>query len=245
MATENTAWQLEDFVDSLVVELDKTRETLAVKAINKPLTYTVKDLALDLNIFPSYDGDQIRFITAQPGQQGASKVSIQLGSITDQQVRATTKIPSAKDDINISDIPVDKTTKKKLRKLGVNSLQDLKEVDKRNVDLKKVSDNEIDYRSLANQIQKSKRNQDPPRVNAVSLSRDESGAPCLLLRGRRLAVDRTFNPVAVVNGELAEVMSSGDSEMTIRIGDKHRFGDTNEVIVTFDPFAVVKMDVKA
>src|SRR5678816_3529035 len=211
MATENTAWQLEDFVDSLVVELDKTRETLAVKAINKPLTYTVKDLALDLNIFPSYDGDQIRFITAQPGQQGASKVSIQLGSITDQQVRATTKIPSAKDDINISDIDVDKTTKKKLRKLGVNSLQDLKEVDKRNVDLKKVSDNDIDYRSLANQIQKSKRNQDPPRVNGV----------------------------------LAEVMSSGDSEMTIRLGDEHRFGDTNEVIVTFDPFAVVKMDVKA
>jgi len=37
MAGENTAWQLEDFVDSLVVELDKTRETLAVKAINKPL----------------------------------------------------------------------------------------------------------------------------------------------------------------------------------------------------------------
>ena len=245
MATENTAWQLEDFVDSLVVELDKTRETLAVKAINKPLTYTVKDLALDLNIFPSYDGDQIRFITAQPGQQGASKVSIQLGSITDQQVRATTKIPSAKDDINISDIPVDKTTKKRLRKLGVNSLQDLKEVDKRNVDLKKVSDNEIDYRSLANQIQKSKRNQDPPRVNAVSLSRDDKGMPCLVVRGRRLAVDRTFRPVAVVNGELAEVLSSGDSEMTIRLGDGHRFGETNEVIVTFDPFAVVKMDVKA
>ena len=69
MATENTAWQLEDFVDSLVVDLDKTRETLAIKAINKPLSYTVKELALDLNIFPSYDGDQVKFITAQPGQQ--------------------------------------------------------------------------------------------------------------------------------------------------------------------------------
>ena len=58
MATENVAWQLEDFVDSLVVELDKTRETLAVKAINKPLSYTVKEVALDLNIFPAYDGDE-------------------------------------------------------------------------------------------------------------------------------------------------------------------------------------------
>ena len=245
MATENTAWQLEDFVDSLVVELDKTRETLAVKAINKPLTYTVKELALDLNIFPSYDGDQVRFITAQPGQQGASKVSIQLGSITDQQVRATTKIPTEKGDIAIDDIPVDKTTKKRLRKLGVNSLEDLKEVDRRNVDLKKVSDNDIDYRSLANQIQKSKRDQDPPRVNAVSLSRDENGGPYLLLRGRRLAVDRGFRPVAVVNSTLAEVMSSSDNEMKIRLGAEHRFGRDNELIVTFDPFAVVKMDVKA
>jgi hypothetical protein len=89
MATETTDtnkyWNLEDFVDSLVVELDKTRETLAVKAINKQLTYTVKDLAIDLNIFPTFDGDTIKFITAQPGQQGASKVNIQLGSITDQQ----------------------------------------------------------------------------------------------------------------------------------------------------------------
>jgi hypothetical protein len=98
MPAENTSWQLEDFVDSLVVELDKTRETLAVKAVNKPLSYTVKEVALDLNIFPTYDGDQVTFITAQPGQQGSSKVSIQLGSITDQQVRATTKLPDSKSE---------------------------------------------------------------------------------------------------------------------------------------------------
>src|SRR6188474_3228283 len=112
MATENAAWQLEEFVDSLVVELDKTRETLAVKAINKPLSYTVKEVALDLHIFPSYDGDQVTFVTAQPGQEGASKVTIQLGSITDQQVRATSKLPGLKKDINIYDIDVDKKTKK-------------------------------------------------------------------------------------------------------------------------------------
>src|SRR6266478_4206362 len=114
MANENSAWQLDDFVDSLVVELDKTRETLAVKSINKPLSYTVKEVALDLNIFPSYDGDEVKFITAQPGQQGASKVSIQLGSITDQQVRATSKIPAGKADTKIDEIPVDKTTKRRL-----------------------------------------------------------------------------------------------------------------------------------
>src|SRR3954451_3916128 len=116
MPAENTAWQLEEFVDSLVVELDKTRETLAVKAINKPLSYTVKDVALDLNVFPSYDGEQVSFVTAQPGQQGASKVTIQLNSITDQQVRATTKAPTAaKGDVPIEEIDIAPETKRKLR----------------------------------------------------------------------------------------------------------------------------------
>jgi len=245
MATENTQWQLEDFVDSLVVDLDKTRETLAVKAINKPLSYTVKELALDLNIFPSYDGDRVKFITAQPGQQGASKVTIQLGSITDQQVRATTKIPGAKNDINIDEIEVDKNTKKQLRKLGVSSVGDLKEIEQKNVDLKKVTDNTIDYSALANKIQKSRRDQNRPRVNGVSLSLDENDEPYLLIKGKNLAMDPKFEPVAVVNETLASVMSGSAEEVKIRVTDDHAFGENNEVILTFDPFAVVKLNVKA
>jgi hypothetical protein len=245
MAIENTAWQLEDFVDSLVVELDKTRETLAVKAINKPLSYTVKELALDLNIFPSYDGDQVRFITAQPGQSGASKVTIQLGSITDQQVRATTKVPGVKSDVNIDEIGVDKTTRKRLRTLGVNSIDDLKAIERKNVDIRKVSDNEIDYRDLANQIQKARRNQSPPKVTAVSLTKDEDDTPCLLVQGERLAIDPAFRPVAVVNQTLAEVKSSSDTALTIQLTRDHRFSGNNEVILTFDPFSIIKVNVKA
>lgn len=245
MATENTAWALEDFVDSLVVELDKTRETLAVKAINKPLSYTVKEVALDLNIFPTYDGDQVTFVTAQPGQEGASKVSIQLGSITDQQVRATSKVPGAKDDINLDEIELDKTTKKKLRKLGVNSVDDLKQIEKKNIDIKKVSDNSIDYSQLANQIRKTKRDQTPPKVRAVSLSRGEDDRPYLVVEGENLAVDPKFPPVAVVNQTLAEVMSSSDSRVKIQLTRDHDFSHQNELILTFDPFAVVKVNVKA
>jgi hypothetical protein len=235
---------LEDFVDSLVVELDKTRETLAVKAINKPLSYTVKELALDLNIFPSYDGDQVTFITAQPGQQGASKVTIQLSSITDQQVRATTKAPGAKNDINIDEIDVDKATRKQLRKLGVNSIDDLKQIEQKNVDLQKVADNTIDYRTLANQIQKSRRSQNPPNVGAVSLSVDENKAPYLLIQGHNLAIDPEFQPVAVINQTLAEVMSSSDKEVRIQLTRDHDLSENNEVILTFDPFALIKVNVK-
>jgi hypothetical protein len=244
MATENTAWVLEDFVDSLVVELDKTRETLAVKAINKPLSYTVKELALDLNIFPSYDGDEVRFVTAQPGQQGASKVTIQLGSITDQQVRATSKVPAGKGDVKIDEIAVDKTTKKKLRKLGVISADDLKQIEK-NVDLKQVADTEIDYTALNNQIQRVRRAQYPPMVRGVSLSMDENDGRCMTIRGNNLVVNPNFAPVAVVNETLATVLSGNPGEVRIQLTPEHGVAEESRVILTVDPFAVIKMNVKA
>jgi hypothetical protein len=244
MAAENNSWQLEEFVDSLVVDLDKTRETLAVKAINKPLSYTVGQLSLDLNIFPTYDGDQVKFTTAQPGQQGASKVTIQLGSITDQQVRATSKPPASKNDLNLDQVNLDKKTKKELRKLGVNSVDDLQQIENKNVDLKKVTSDAIDYKDLANQIQKTRRDMAPPRVGAVSFSIDEDQTPYLLIQGEHLHVDPEFRPVAIVNQALAEVMSSSPKEMKIRLSGDHNISQNNEVIMTFDPYAVVKVNVK-
>jgi hypothetical protein len=241
---DNAAWKLEDFVDSLVVELDKTRETLAVKAINKPLSYTVKEVALDLNTFPTYDGDRVSFVTAQPGQQGSSKITIQLGSITDQQVRATAKAPtSAKGDLPIDQIHVDKTTKEKLRRIGVTTVGDLRQVERHNVDLKQVTGDDVDYTSLANQIEKAQRNETPPRVSGVSLSLSDDG-PCLVLTGKHLAVNDSFPPVAVVNDQLARVRSASPTEVRVELDPEHELRPSNEVILTFDPFAVVRLNVR-
>jgi len=245
MAEDNTTWQLEDFVDSLVVELDKTRETLAVKAINKPLSYTVREIALDLNIFPSYDGDKISFITAKPGQQGASKVTIQLGTITDQQVRATTKVPGVKSEISLAEVDVDKKTRKQLRKLGVTSADDVRNIEAKNVDIGKVSDEGIDYTQLANQIEKSRRKRASPTVRSASLMLDEDRRPILHIEGANLAVNPRFQPVAVVNDVLADVLSSSPGEVKIKIDRQHRLEGDNEVVLAVDPFAVMKFKMKA
>lgn len=242
--TDNAAWRLEDFVDSLVVELDKTRETLAVKAINKPLSYSVKEVSLDVNAFPSYDGDKVRFVTAQPGQEGASKLSIQLNSITDQQVRATTKQREGAPVAGLQEIDVDEQTKSKLRKIGVSSVDDLEALKARKVDLKAATDSDIDYSELARKIQKSRRTQQAPTIDGISMSTSD-GEPCLLVEGRNLGVDPTFAPVAVVNDRLADVLSSGPGHVAIRVDQNHPLREENEVVVTFDPYAVVKVNVKA
>src|SRR5262249_33399068 len=172
------------------------------------------------------------------------KVTIQLGSITDQQVRATSKIPGGRGDTKIDEIPVDKTTKRKLRKLGITSVDDLQQVEKKNVDLKKVADTDIDYSALNNQIQRSRRAQQPPMVRGVTLSKSE-GEPCLTIRGRNLGVDPNFEPVAVVNETLAKVLSTSADEVRIQLAPEHRFADEGRLILTMDPFAVIKLNVKA
>lgn len=240
---ENAAWRLEDFVDSLVVELDKTRETLAVKAINKPLSYSVKEVSLDVNAFPSYQDGSVKFVTAKPGEEGASKLSIQLNSITDQQVRATTKLRAIEGGESLDSAHVDQDVRSKLRKIGVNSFDDLKELQARNVDLGAATDSDIDYGELARKIQKSRRSQNGPAIDAVSLSYQE-GSPVLLVEGNHLSIDPGFEPVVVVNGQLAEVLSRGPAHVSIALTAGQALTAENEVILTFDPFAVVRVNVR-
>ncbi len=239
---DNRSWKLESFVDSLVVELDKTRETLAVKSINKPLTYSVKDVSLELQIFPTYDGDNVEFRTAQPGQEGASKISIQLASITDQQVRATTKEPPKKGSVRLDEVEMDPETKKDLRRLGVTSADDLAEIEKRDVEIPgNVAG--ADYKNLANLIQKARRSKTPPVVKEASLL-DVDGGRRVRLRGANLSVSASHTPVAVLNGRLVSVVRHASDAVDIDLGSDAQLGPENELILTLDPYCIARMVIR-
>jgi hypothetical protein len=122
-------------------------------------------------------------------------------------------------------------------------VDDLKDLQARKVDLKAATGSDIDYSSLARKISQSRRAAAAPRIDAVSMSASE-GQPCLLVEGSNLGVDPTFPPVAVVNDQLADVLSSGPGHLTIRIDADHPLRDENEIVMTFDPYAVVKVNVR-
>jgi hypothetical protein len=242
MTANNKSWSLESFVDALVVELDKTREILAVKAVNKPLTYSVKDMALELQIFPTYNGEEVRFTTAGSGEQGASKISLQLASITDKQVRETSKKPTAKGDIKIDQIEVDPETKRELRKMGVTSVNDLENIENRNIDIEQVSSKKVDYSNLANMIRKSKRSNVPPVIRKASLS-VSNGVPLVTLEGENLAVNKKFVPVAVVNDQLATIQSYSNKQIDIELEKKHLGSGEHSLVLTLDPYCIIKLNV--
>lgn len=252
MSGESKTWNLEAFLDSLILELDKAQDTLSIKGVNRPLTYTVKDVALELNIFPHFDGRRVQFSTAKSGESGASKITFHLGSITDRQIREITKNPISKDDVPIEMIEsIDEETKQELQKMGVTTNKDLERMELKNIDLQKVSKKKIDYGSLANLINQARRRELAPKVNGVSAAKSGEGV-ILSLRGENLALaagagaagggGRKF-PIAVLNDEEVEIVSASGEELRIAVRGGQLSGRTNQLKIALDPYSVVQMNL--
>lgn len=245
-ASANRPWNLEAFLDSLIVELDKARDTLAVKAVTRPLTYSVQDVGLELQCFPIFDGDQVKFITAQPGQEGASGLRIQFGSITARSIRETTAEPLSKDDVSIELMEdIDEEAKQSLRKLGIKSARDLERVEERDVDIETATDRKLDYGQLAKIVSRARRRERPPTVRSVRMA-SAHGAPMLVLEGDNLVPARVPEfPVALLDGERIEVVAASGTEVGLRIDPRRLAGRASTLKMALDPFAVMTMKLEA
>jgi hypothetical protein len=246
VASANRPWNLESFLDSLIVELDKARDTLALKAVTRPLSYSVQDVGLEVQVFPQYDGSEVRFVTAEPGQSGASGLKIQLGSITSRGIAETTSAPVTKDDISIESLEgVDPETKAELRKVGVKSVRDIERMEERNVDLDKATDSKLDYGALAGVINKARRRKVAPTVTKVAMSTAQ-GEPVLSIEGRYLDIARSLPqyPVARIDGERVDVVRSSPTMVALRVDPERLGSGERRLELALDPFAVVSMNLE-
>ncbi|MBL9027056.1 MAG: hypothetical protein JNL21_32975 [Myxococcales bacterium] len=244
MADRDPAFHLEAFIDSLIVELDNVQNRLAVKGLSRPLTYTVEDMSMDLQVFPDFDGRRVRFRTAKPGETGFSKISLQLGSITDRQIRETTRGPVTADDVPLEAIEgMDDETKSDLRAIGVTSVKDLETVQRKNVDLKSVSRKGTDYATLANLINKARRRTAPPQITKAQTS-TVGGRPALAFEGRNLVVrDEPPFPLVRVDGRPAAVHEASAERLVVvpqaALAPRSRFQ------IALDPFAVLNFEMNS
>ena len=246
MAKGGTSWKLNSFLDSLILELDRAQDTLALKGINRRLTYTVRDLNLELQLFPDFDGRDLKFTTAAPGESGAAKIAFQLGSITDRQIRETTKEPPTTDDIAIDVVDdLDEQTKQDLHRIGVTTVKDYERMEKNNVDLKR-SGGSVDYNKLANIINKTRRRQSAPVV-AKALLREDDGGRHLSLEGANLAMAQSVGdfPMATLNREPVRVVSANEREVRLALAPGALRDGVNELRIVLDPYAVITLDVHA
>ena len=74
---------IEDFLEAITAQLDKTQDALRLKAVNRPLTFALKDFAIDLSGFVEMDRDGVvRLRPSAPNAQGASKIQLGFATLT-------------------------------------------------------------------------------------------------------------------------------------------------------------------
>lgn len=245
---ENQPWNLESFLDSVILDLDRAVDTLSVKKENVRMTYTVQDLSLTLQVFPQFDGDVVRFVTAQPGESGASTVEVQLGSIRDTQIREIARRPISRDDISLDLPEISRQERRELAKLGIQSANDLvRTVEDQNVNLEKATNQKVNYQRLAAIIQKSRRQgPDAPRIDRVRLEPGGvRGLSVLALSGKNLlpmSESPPGFPQAAFGDRRVPVVARDARRLYIALPeDRIDLLEGQQVTVALDPYAVVTM----
>ena len=92
----DSGFLVEEFIDAITTQLDRVQDTLRLKAVNRPLTYALKDLQLDLKVFIDMDREgRVRFRSAGAEDAGASVVHFGFTTITKPMIDENTISMSA------------------------------------------------------------------------------------------------------------------------------------------------------
>jgi hypothetical protein len=128
----------------------------------------------------------------------------------------------------------------------VTSVRDLERVERHGIDIGKVSEAPVDYRKLAQMIQKTRRRANAPVVQQASLTTHE-GDTVVEIEGRNLAAPAAGAdfPRAFLNGEEVPVRAASDTLLRIRVDEPALAarGGPHALQVALDPYAVLRMNL--
>ncbi|MGZ9098156.1 MAG: hypothetical protein ACXW3O_00505 [Brevundimonas sp.] len=156
---------VEDFLEAVAAQLDRTQDALRTKAVNRPLTFAVKDFAIDLNVFVELDSDgEVRFRPANAGENGASMVKIGFTTITRPMIEENTVGLELTQGASLEEYGLAPQERRKLERLGVRTGGQLRNYARRTGDdglgLSRLSG--ISTERLKNALQMSR-----PRLDSV------------------------------------------------------------------------------
>src|SRR5712691_1514267 len=120
---------IDEFLEALVAQLDKTQDALAFKAVNRPLTYAIKDFNLQLQVFVDLDNEgNVRLRSSGPNEAGASTMTIAFTTITRPMIEENTISLAATRGPSLADAGFDPAERKKLERLGVSNTSQLRKL---------------------------------------------------------------------------------------------------------------------
>ena len=117
---------VEEFINSITVQLDRVQDSLRLKSVNRPLTYALKDFSLDLQVFIELDVQgNVRFRNSAPNETGASTVRLGFTTITKPMIEENTISLAVSRSPSLDQIGLEPEERRKLEQLGVRNAAQL------------------------------------------------------------------------------------------------------------------------
>jgi len=122
---------VEEFIDSITSQLDRVQDALRIKAVNRPLTYALKDMALELKVFVEMDAQgRVRFRTGGPNEAGASVVHLGFTTITKPMIEENTISLSTSRSPSLEEAGLGPEERMRLERVGVRNVAQLERLNR-------------------------------------------------------------------------------------------------------------------
>lgn len=123
----NVAAPIEDFLEAITAQLDRTQDALRLKAVNRPLTFALKDFAVDLSVFVELDGDgRVRLRPSGANETGASTIHVGFTTITRPMIEENTISMELTRSPSLEEAGLAPEESQRLERLGVRNMAQLR-----------------------------------------------------------------------------------------------------------------------
>lgn len=123
----SAGYPIEDFLEAITAQLDQTQDALRLKAVNRPLTFALKDFNVDLKVFVEMDSQgRVTFRPAGPNEEGASTVSIAFTTITRPMIEENTISMAMTQAPSLDELGLKREEQARLAKIGVRNAAQLR-----------------------------------------------------------------------------------------------------------------------
>jgi hypothetical protein len=203
------------FIQALTEQLDKAQASMAIKArVGKlPLTFAVKDVALDLRAFVQMVDEEVFLRPAGPGESEASTIKLSLTTITKPMIEENAVDYKAEDPkFNLREALGDRISEddqRRLERIGVRTITQLNE-------LKKSAGTDVISRLSrmpVNRLQQALLSAAAPRVTRVDRNGGGRATQRVHMSTPSLRPGRL--PLVRAAGEAVPVLESGDGQIVL------------------------------
>ncbi|MCH8950524.1 MAG: hypothetical protein IID49_00125 [Proteobacteria bacterium] len=126
------SYPIEEFLEAITAQLDKTQDALRLKAVNRPLTFALKDFSVDLQVFVEMDSEgRVTMRPSGPNETGASKVKIGFTTITRPMIEENTVSLEMTQAPTLAEVGLAADERRQLEKLGVRNAAQLRKLQRR------------------------------------------------------------------------------------------------------------------